>query len=197
MKFVVASTNNGKIKEIKKVLQDTPFDVISMTEAGFNDEIEETGSTFEENALIKAQAVAAKVNAIVMADDSGLEVDALKGAPGVYSARYAGEGANDKDRNMKLLKELESTPDDKRQARFVSAIAVVMPGGRNFVVRGTCEGIIAREPSGDNGFGYDPLFYMPEFGATMAEITIDEKNKVSHRGRALVKMVENLKEIMY
>lgn len=197
MRFVVASANSGKIKEIKKVLQDTSLEVVSMSEAGFSDEIEETGSTFEENALIKAEAVAAKVNAIVMADDSGLEVDALNGAPGVYSARYAGEGASDKDRNIKLLKELESTPDDKRQARFVSAIAVVLPDGRNFVVRGTCEGIITRAPSGDNGFGYDPLFYLPEFGATMAQISMEEKNKISHRGKALVKMVEKLKELKY
>ena len=197
MRFVVASTNSGKIKEIKKVLQDTSLEVISMSEAGFNDEIEETGTTFEENALIKAQAVAAKVNAIVMADDSGLEVDALNGAPGVYSARYAGEGANDQDRNRKLLRELSYITDEKRQARFVSAIAVVMPDGKSFVVRGTCEGLIAKEPSGENGFGYDPLFYMPEFSATMAQISIEEKNKISHRGKALVKMVEKLKEIMY
>lgn len=196
MKFVVASTNLGKIKEIKKVLEDTSFEVISMAEAGFDEEIEETGTTFEENALIKAEAVAAKVNAIVMADDSGLEVDALNGAPGVYSARYAGECATDNDRIVKLLSELSDVPEDKRQARFVSSIAVVLPGGENFVVRGTCEGLITKEPSGENGFGYDPIFYLPEYNATMAEISLEEKNKISHRGRALVKMVEKLRDTL-
>jgi len=195
MKFVVASTNLGKIKEIKKVLQDTSFEVISMAEAGVDDEIEETGVTFEENALIKAEAIATKVDAIVMADDSGLEVDALNGAPGVYSARYAGEGATDNDRIVKLLRELSDVPEEKRQARFVSSIAVVLPGGENFIVRGTCEGLIAKDPSGDNGFGYDPIFYLSEYNATMAEISLEEKNKISHRGRALVKMVEKLREI--
>lgn len=199
MKFVVASTNQGKIKEIKKVLGETSLDVVSMAEIGFNEDIEETGTTFEENALIKAQAVAEKAGSddiIVMADDSGLEVDALNGAPGVYSARYAGEGATDSDRNAKLLRELINVPENRRQARFVSSIAVVMPGSKNFVVRGTCEGIVAFEPKGDNGFGYDPLFYIPEYNCTMAELSMEEKNKISHRGRALVKMVERLKKEM-
>lgn len=196
MKFVVASSNAGKIIEIKKVLQGMAFEVISMADAGFNEDIEETGTTFEENALIKARAVSDKINSIVMADDSGLEVDALDGAPGVYSARYAGEGASDRDRIDKLLGELKNIPDDKRQARFVSAIAVVLPDGRNFTVRGTCEGYITRKPIGENGFGYDPIFFMPEFNETMAQISLEDKNKTSHRGKALVKMVEKLKEIM-
>jgi XTP/dITP diphosphohydrolase len=195
MRFVVASANKGKIQEIKKVLEGTSLEVISMAEAGFNDEIDETGVTFEENAMIKAETIARKVDAIVMADDSGLEVDALNGAPGVYSARYAGPGATDMDRVIKLLGELSEVPDEKRQGRFVSAIAVVLPDGRSFIVRGTCEGIIAREPSGSNGFGYDPIFYMPEFNCTMAELSIEEKNQISHRGRALVKMVEKLREL--
>lgn len=195
MNFVVASANAGKIKEIKKVLEGTSLEVMSMAEAGFFDEIEETGVTFEENAMIKAEAIANKVDAIVMSDDSGLEVDALNGAPGVYSARYAGDGATDMDKVNKLLGELSQVPDDKRQARFVSAIAVVMPDGNKFVVRGTCEGLITREPAGINGFGYDPIFYIPEYKATMSEISMEEKNKVSHRGRALVKMVEKLREL--
>lgn len=195
MKFVVASANKGKIQEIKKILEGSSLEVISMAEAGFNDEIDETGVTFEENAMIKAETIARKVDAIVMSDDSGLEVDALNGAPGVYSARYAGPGATDMDRVIKLLGELSGVPDDKRQGRFVSAIAVVLPGGSKFVVRGTCEGIIAKEPSGSNGFGYDPVFYLPEFNCTMAELSMEEKNKISHRGRALVKMVEKLREL--
>jgi len=195
MKFVVASANKGKIQEIKKVLEGTSLEVISMAEVGFNDDIDETGVTFEENAMIKAEAIARKVEAIVMADDSGLEVDALNGAPGVYSARYAGPDATDMDRVIKLLGELTEVPDDKRQGRFVSAIAVVLPDGNRFIVRGTCEGVIAREPSGSNGFGYDPVFYLPEFNSTMAELSMEEKNKISHRGRALVKMVDKLREL--
>lgn len=194
-KFVVATKNKGKLKEIAEILKGLSYEVVSMEDVGVSNDIEEYGSTFEENALIKAREVAALTGEMVMADDSGLEVDYLNGAPGIYSARYAGEGATDTDRNQKLLGELENVPQEKRTARFVSAIAVVFPDGRNFIVRGTCDGIIGLEPWGDHGFGYDPLFFMPEYGMTVAEMEPALKNKVSHRANALQQMLERLKQV--
>lgn len=194
-KFVVATKNKGKLKEIAEILKGLPYEVISMEEMGISNDIEEYGTTFEENALIKAKEIAALTGELVMADDSGLEVDSLNGAPGIYSARYAGEGASDADRNRKLLTELKNVPQEKRSARFVAAIAVVFPDGRNFAVRGVCEGVIGVEPKGDHGFGYDPLFFMPEYGVTIAEMEPEQKNKVSHRANALRQMLERLKRM--
>ena len=192
-KLIAATKNKGKINEIQEILSDMPFQVISMEEAGITKDIEEFGSTFEENALIKAEEVCKLTGEIVMADDSGLEVDALNGAPGIYSARFAGEGASDEDKNIKLLNMLKDVPFEKRGARFVCAIAVAYPDGKSFCVRGTCEGYIGFKSEGNNGFGYDPLFYMPEFNMTTAQLAPEEKHKISHRGKALRLMVERLK----
>ena len=195
IRLIAATKNKGKLDEIAQLLVQLPYDVVSMAEAGIADDIEENGSTFEENAMIKAKSVWKATGEAVIADDSGLEVDYLNGAPGVYSARYAGEGASDGDRNRKLLAALEGVPADKRTGRFVCAIAVVFPNGSSLTVRGTCEGYIAFEPAGSNGFGYDPLFYVPEVGLTIAQMEADIKNSISHRGNALRKMAEQLERI--
>jgi XTP/dITP diphosphohydrolase len=194
IRLIAATRNKGKLEEIAQILKQFPFNVVSMTEAGVTDDIEETGSTFEENALIKAKKVweATGKSEIVLADDSGLEVDYLDGAPGVYSARYAGEGASDADRNRKLIEALSGVPADKRGARFVCAIAMIFPDGKDLIVRGTCEGMIAYEPAGSNGFGYDPLFYVPSIGATIAQMNAETKNGISHRGNALRLLAERL-----
>jgi len=193
-KFIVASRNRGKLNEIKEILHDFPFDVISMEEAGIFREIDEHGETFEQNALIKAIEVFNATNEIVMADDSGLEVDYLNGAPGIYSSRFAGENSTDEARNKKLLKLLEGVPFEQRTARFVCAVAVVFPDGNKFTVKGTCEGVIGNGPAGKHGFGYDPLFYMPEYKMTMAQMKPAQKHRISHRGKALRLMVEKLRE---
>jgi XTP/dITP diphosphohydrolase len=193
-RFVAATRNKGKLGEIIEILACLPFEVVSMEEMGIFKDIDETGSTFEENALIKAVEVSKITEEMVMADDSGLEVDFLNGAPGIYSSRFAGEGATDEDRNNKLLELLEGVPFEKRTARFVCSIAVVFPDGRQFTVRGTCGGHIGIEPEGSNGFGYDPLFFLPEYNMTMAQMQPDEKHKLSHRGRALKMMVEELEK---
>lgn len=191
-KFIAATKNKGKLKEITGILADFPFRVVSMEQAAIYMDIEENGNTFEENALIKARNVSKATGEIVMADDSGLVVDYLNGAPGIYSARFAGDGATDEERNSKLLGLLEGIPFDKRTARFICAVAVVFPDGRFFTVEGSCEGYIGNRPSGENGFGYDPLFYIPEYGMTVAEMDSEIKNRISHRGRALRLMVDEL-----
>jgi len=192
-RFIVATKNKGKLGEIKEILRDFPFEVISMEEAGITKDIEESGTTFEENAMIKAEEIFRATGEMVMADDSGLEVDYLGGAPGIYSSRFAGEGATDEEKNMKLLKLLEGVPFEKRSARFVCVIAVIFPDGQRFTVKGTCDGYIGFEPIGVNGFGYDPLFYLPEYNMTTAQLEPELKNRISHRGRALAKMVEELR----
>ncbi|NTV88954.1 MAG: XTP/dITP diphosphatase [Clostridiales bacterium] len=193
-RLIIATMNKDKLKEIKEILASLPYEVISMDEAGFAMDIEETGTTFEENAMLKARALSEATGEMVIADDSGLEVDYLDGAPGIYSARFAGEGATDADKNRKLLGLLEGIPMEKRTARFVCAIAVVHRDGSAYTVRGTCEGFIGNEPRGGNGFGYDPLFYMPEYGMTTAEMEPAKKHAISHRGRALALMAERLKD---
>jgi len=193
-KIIAATKNRGKLKEIRQLLSGLPYEVISMVDAGVTGDIEESGATFEENALIKARAVWKVTGETVLADDSGLEVDYLGGAPGVYSARYAGEGATDQDRNNKLLAALSGVPAEKRTARFVCVIAVIFPDGSEKIVRGTCEGYIADEPSGSNGFGYDPLMYVPELGMTVAQMDDDMKNKISHRGNAMRQLLAILGE---
>ena len=189
MKLVLASRNRHKIDEIKRVLGGCGIDnvqILSLDDIGYVGEIEENGTTFEENAVIKAKA-AADMGYMSIADDSGLEVDALDGRPGVYSARYAGEPCNDENNNDKLLNELENTPDEKRTAKFVSVIAFIDPEKpeNSFTVRGECPGVMLRERRGNGGFGYDPLFYLPSLDKTYAEITTEEKNAVSHRGKSM------------
>ena len=193
-RFIVATKNQGKLREIEEILVDFPFEVVSMEEAGIGLEIEENGSTFEENALIKARTVSKISGGIVMADDSGLAVDYLDGAPGIYSSRFAGEGVTDEEKNLKLLELLEGVPGEKRTARFVCAVAVVFQNGRYFTVNGTCEGYIGVKQAGTNGFGYDPLLYIPGQGKTIAELDSDVKNAISHRGKALRLMVEELRK---
>ena len=191
-KLLIATGNFGKLKEMKLLLGDR-FDVASMKETGFDAEVEETGETFEQNALIKAEALMKRSGCAAVADDSGLEVDALNGRPGVYSARYAGVHGDDEANNRLLLKELEHVPEP-RTARYVCAMALARPGRPPVVTRGACEGEILRAYRGDGGFGYDPLFLSDDFGKTFAEATLDEKNAVSHRARAIQKLLKELEK---
>lgn len=184
-KIVFATSNAGKMREIRELLKDLGAEILSMKEAGVQIDIVEDGDTFEANALIKARAVWEQTGGIVLADDSGLEVDALNKEPGVYSARYMGENTSYEIKNWNLIHRLNGVPDEKRTARFVCVIAAVLPDGRTLSVRDTMEGRIAYEPAGEGGFGYDPILFLPEFGKTSAEITMEEKNAVSHRGKAL------------
>lgn len=192
MRFVLASNNQKKLREMADILCTLGHSVISMQEAGISAEPEETGATFEENARIKARAAAALCGEPCLADDSGLEVDALGGAPGVYSARYC-EGS-DLDRLQLLLHNLEQVPDGARTARFVSAIACVFPDGSEIVVRGACEGVMLREPHGTGGFGYDPAFFVPEEGQTFSEMPAARKCEISHRARAMAKFCDELRK---
>lgn len=192
--LAVATKNSGKLKEIADLLSDLHFDVISMEQAGFKGEIEETGCTFEENAIIKARTVYDATGITTMADDSGLEVDCLNGAPGIYSSRFAGIGASDEDMIKKLLEIMKGVPYNRRNARFVCVIAVVGRYGEVITVRGECKGFIAEVPAGKGGFGYDPVFVVPELGCTMAQLEPGEKNRISHRGKALRLMKEILRK---
>lgn len=189
MKIIAATKNKNKLREFGEILKG--FEIISQEEAGIDIEVEETGTTFEENSLLKAQAIYEKSGIPAIADDSGLCVDALNGEPGVYSARYGGEGYDDAGRVELLLKNMKDIPDEKRTARFVCAITMVSDDGI-ITARGECEGRINHAPVGENGFGYDPVFYMEEYGKTTAEMTPDEKNAVSHRGKALRIFAEKL-----
>lgn len=203
MKIIFATGNEGKMREIRAILGNMEFVISSMKEAGLTLDIEENGTTFEENARIKAQAVADALAAqektrecVVMADDSGLEIDALNGEPGVYSARYLGEETPFSEKSTDLLRRLKDVPEEKRSARFVCAIGAIFPDGETIITRGVIEGRIGYELRGDNGFGYDPIFYLPEYGRTAAELTDEEKNRISHRSRALEMMKEELKKRM-
>ena len=191
MKVVAATKNKGKIMEISEILSALGIDVVSLDDMGIDVDIEETGITFEENARIKAEAISLLTNEAVIADDSGLSVDFLDGAPGVYSARYAGEGATDKDRINKLLEELKDT--QQRDAHFECAIVLKFPSGDEIVSKGEAHGRILSEPSGDGGFGYDPVFFSKELGKSFGDATEEEKNKVSHRAKALFGLYEKLK----
>ena len=195
-KIIFATGNADKMKEIRKILADLDAEVVSMKEAGIQADIVEDGKTFEENAVIKATAISKLTSdgEIVLADDSGLEIDYLNKEPGIYSARYMGEDTPYSVKNKSIIDRLDGVEDDKRTARFVCAIAAVFPDGTVRTTRGTIEGIIAHEPMGENGFGYDPIVYVPEFGRTTAQLTADEKNKVSHRGKALAEMKKYIKE---
>jgi len=200
-RIVFATGNEGKMREIRMILADTGVEIRSMKELGLAPEIAEDGSSFTENAVIKAKAVADcmadtsnSVDIIVMADDSGLEIDALGKEPGIYSARYMGEDTSYHIKNRKLIERLNGVPDGERTARFVCAIAAVLPDGRVFTTRETIEGRIGYEEKGENGFGYDPIFYVPEYGCTSAELTNEQKNEISHRGKALRAMKQQLQE---
>lgn len=193
-KIVFATGNEGKMREVRLILQDLGFPVLSMKEAGVSLDIEENGTTFAENAMIKARAVWEKTGGIVLADDSGLVVDYLGGEPGVYSARYLGEDTSYEIKNQAIIDRLVDAKEEERTARFVSAIAAVLPEGSELVTEGTVEGLIAHEPAGSGGFGYDPIFYLPEYGVTSAEIPIEKKNEISHRGKALEAMKIKLRE---
>ena len=193
-RIVFATGNKGKIKEIQMIMADTGLEVVSMKEAGIVVEPDENGATYEENALIKARAVAEYTDDIVMADDSGLEIDYLNKEPGIYSARYMGEDTSYRIKNANLIERLNGVPDEQRTARFVCAIAAVLPDGTELTTRAAIEGRIGYEEKGSNGFGYDPIFYVPRFGKTTAELTEEEKNQVSHRGQALELMKKELKK---
>ena len=193
-KLIFATGNQNKMREIKAILADMDVEVLSMKEAGIDIDIVEDGKTFEENALIKARAVSKAGNALALADDSGLEVDALNGEPGIYSARYMGEDTSYDIKNMNIIERLEGVPDEKRTARFVCAMAAVFPDGTEQTFVKTMEGRIGYKIVGENGFGYDPIFFLPEYGKTSAEISPEEKNAISHRGKALRAMEEYLKE---
>lgn len=195
-KIILASNNQNKVAEVKEILKDKNVEIVSLKEAGIDVDVDENGTTFEENALIKARAVCKMTGNITMADDSGLEVDYMDKQPGVYSARFMGHDTSYDIKNKAIIDKLEGVEGDARSARFVAAIAVVFPDGKEIVTRGTMEGLIAREPAGDNGFGYDPIVYLPEYGMTSAQLAPEEKNKISHRGKALKKMAEELKGIL-
>ena len=184
-KLCVATTNRGKQRELVELLDDWPGEIVLPQDIGVDIRVEETGQSFAEIAAQKAVAYAQAAGLPALADDSGLEVDALGGAPGIYTARYAGSGASDEDRYRKLLSELGDTPSAQRTARFHCAVALAYPDGRVDVAEGTCEGVIAFQPRGENGFGYDPVFYMPKLNRTMAQLPAELKNTLSHRARAL------------
>lgn len=193
MKVVLASNNQNKLREMKAILSPLGWDIYAQKEIGIHVDPEENGTTFEENSFIKAEAVMKECGLPAIADDSGVEVDALNGAPGVYSARYGGDACeDDKDRNRLLIKNMEQVSEDNRTARFVSVITMVWPDGKTVSARGELEGTILREEVGSGGFGYDPLFYIPTEGMTMAEISAERKNQISHRAVALRNFVEKL-----
>lgn len=198
-KIIFATGNADKMREIRMIMADLGMEILSMKEAGITAEIVEDGKTFEENAMIKAKTIAEELKkrgeqVIVLADDSGLEIDYLNKEPGIYSARYMGEDTSYTIKNANLIQRLEGVPDEKRTARFVCAIAAALSDGRSFVVRATIEGRIGYEEKGENGFGYDPIFYLPEYGMYSAELAPEEKNRISHRGKALQEMKRILAE---
>ena len=200
-KIIFATGNQNKMREIREMMGNLPVEILSMKEAGIKADIREDGTTFEENAAIKAKAVAELLpgqdrDTIVLADDSGLEIDALNGEPGIYSARYMGEDTSYHVKNAELIRRLEGVPAEKRTARFVCAVAAVLPDRTCLTVRGTIEGRIGYEERGSNGFGYDPIFMLPDRGCTTAELPPEEKNKISHRGKALRLMEEKLRGIL-
>lgn len=193
--IVFATANQGKLREIRLILGDLGMKVISMNEAGFHEEIIESGTTFKENAEIKAKEVWENVKGIVLADDSGLVIDYLNGEPGVYSARYLGDTPYS-EKNRVLIERVKHAEGKERSARFICAIAAVLPDGRVLHTQAAMEGEIAEQPAGDGGFGYDPILYLPEFNKTSAELSMDEKNRISHRGKALELMKKELKRAL-
>lgn len=192
MKLIIATKNRNKLKEIENKFSSLAIELIPQTDIDNFPEVIEDGNSFEENAIKKAKTIAMHTGLPTMADDSGLVVDSLHGRPGIYSARYAGEKATDKENNELLLEEMRNIEPENRTASFVCVIAIVLPGGETFTARGECSGFITQEPVGSHGFGYDPLFFVKSYNKTMAEIPLDEKNKISHRAKAL----ENAREIL-
>lgn len=193
-KLIFATGNENKMKEIRMILADCGYEILSMKEAGIQADIVEDGKTFEENAIIKAEAIRKMTNCLVLADDSGLEVDYLDKAPGIYSARFMGEDTSYRIKNKAIIDKLAGVPDEKRTARFVCAIAAAFPDGKTITRRGTIEGIIGYKERGENGFGYDPIFFLPEYGKSTAELSPEEKNTISHRGNALRLIKEVINE---
>ena len=193
-RIIFATGNEGKMKEVRMILEDLGLPVLSLKDAGITADVEENGTTFEENAQIKAKAIMEMTGALVLADDSGLEVDALDKEPGIYSARYMGHDTSYHIKNQNIIDRLEGKVGEERSARFVCAIAAAFPDGRVLITRGTMEGRIGYEEKGENGFGYDPIFYLPEYQCYSAELSLEEKNKLSHRGKALRLMKERLHE---
>lgn len=194
-KIIFATGNEGKMREVRMILQDLGVEILSLKEAGIDAEVEENGTTFEENAVIKAEAIMKMTGEIVLADDSGLEVDALNKEPGIYSARYMGYDTSYHIKNKSLIDRLEGKTGEERSARFVCVIAAAFPDGKILTTRGAMEGRIGYEEQGENGFGYDPIFYLPEYGCYSAELPLEEKNKLSHRGKALRLMKAKLEEL--
>ena len=194
-KMIFATGNEGKMREVRMILGDLGAEILSLKEAGIQAEAEENGTTFEENAVITAKEIMEKTGALVLADDSGLEVDALNGEPGIYSARYMGHETSYHIKNKNLIERLEGKTGEERSARFVCAIAACFPDGRVLTTRGTMEGQIGYEEKGENGFGYDPIFYLPEYQCYSGELPLEEKNKLSHRGKALRLMKEQLEAL--
>jgi XTP/dITP diphosphohydrolase len=190
---VLATRNQGKVREFNRLFADLGWEAVSLDAFPDAPEVVEDGDTFEANALKKARTVSTYLGMPAVGDDSGLEVDALEGRPGVFSARYAGENATDEDNWRKLLKELEDVPMERRKARFRCVLAFVEPGEEPIVASGACEGVIVREPSGTNGFGYDPVFFLPQYMCTMAQLTPEQKNQISHRAMALRSLWEKIK----
>ncbi len=194
MKVIFATGNENKLREIRQITADMAIEVVSMKDAGYYEDVDETGTTFEENAYLKASAIAKKCGLPTLADDSGLEIDYLGKEPGIYSSRYMGEDTPYSEKNAELLRRMEGVPDEERSARFVCAICYVRPDGTSETVRATMEGIVAHAAAGANGFGYDPIFFLPEKGCTSAELPPEEKNLISHRGKALRMMRDILEK---
>ncbi|MDO8568252.1 MAG: XTP/dITP diphosphatase [Dehalococcoidales bacterium] len=194
-KLLLATNNKGKVREYKNLLLDLDYQLVTLAEAGITTSVEESGKTMEENARLKATAFAAESNLLSMADDSGLEVDILGGEPGLFSARYAGEGASDAERINYLLVKLKDIPREKRSAQFRCVIAIAIPKGEVRICTGICRGFITSDPRGSRGFGYDPIFYFPEYDRTMAELPLALKNRVSHRARAAEQARQVLEEL--
>lgn len=189
-KILIGTTNEGKVNDFKQLLENEQIQVLSLRDLDNAIDVEETGTTFAENAILKAETLSRYYNQIVIADDSGLEIEALNGKPGVYSARYAGEHKSDEDNINKVLSEMEGIPFHNRKAAFVCVLALAVPGQETKIFEGKCEGYITEKPKGNNGFGYDPIFYVPEKEKTMAELSLEEKNELSHRKRAIDKLKE-------
>ena len=193
-RIIFATGNEGKMREIRRIMEDLDVEILSLKEAGIQADIVENGNSFEENAVIKAKTVCGLTNEVVLADDSGLEIDYLNGEPGIYSARYMGEDTSYRIKNQNLIDRLAGVPQEKRTARFVCAVAAAYPDGTVKTARGTMEGIIGYEERGENGFGYDPIFLVPSLNKTTAQLTLEEKNEISHRGKSLKAMKDLLKE---
>jgi XTP/dITP diphosphohydrolase len=194
-KLLIATNNKGKVHEYRDLLKGIPFELVTPASLGIKLEVEETGKTFSENALLKAEDFARASGLLTLADDSGLEVDALNGEPGVRSHRYAGENATDAELVDYLLKKMKDVPEGKRTAHFRCVIAIVHPGGKIDYCEGRCDGVIAFSPRGEEGFGYDPIFYFPELGKTLAELPLEAKNRLSHRARAAAEAVKILSRL--